>query len=534
MTLAGTKHAPPTKTASSAVHVEQNLPQHVADTEKPWQAIAKYPKVLLYAVLINIGPLLFGYDMVIIGAVSSLRQFKMDFGEPHGEKWVIPALWIALWNSFLQLGAGSGAFSAGVCQDRLGRRATVLLGGLLGCVGAAVSFTSCMPATMLNRRISFMMAKFVLGASCGLLMSACQTWISETTPKHLRGFFLSFYGFNVAFGHLIAIAVVFGGSNGAGRNSFQIPFATQWAFGGWAMVVALVLPESPVWLASRDQIDKAQRSLKRLGASDMLPQIMRTLEEERSQNVLNEGAPTYRECFRDTNRRRTFLAMFLTSIQQAIGMSLIANAAYFLTMAGMSSRYSLMVNLIGISSTMIAGMISWYTIPRYGRRRMILISHFADNAAWLAMGIAGCFSTEAAKWMVGVDLVLVGFFNSFGVATAVPVLQSEVSSVRLRSKTSGIAFTCQSLSMWAFNFFTPYMYNTDQLNWGGKIGFFFFGLGSISFVVSYFAIPETKGRTFSEIDYLFETGVKHRMFHKTVIGGGEEMDEDDGGKSKAF
>lgn len=166
------------------------------------------------------------------------------------------------------------------------------------------------------------------------------------------------------------------------------------------MVVALVLPESPVWLASRDQIDKAQRSLERLGASDMLPQIMRTLEEERSQNVLNEGAPTYRECFRDTNRRRTFLAMFLTSIQQAIGMSLIANAAYFLTMAGMSSRYSLMVNLIGISSTMIAGMISWYTIPRYGRRRMILVSHFADNAAWLAMGIAGCFSTEAAKWFV--------------------------------------------------------------------------------------------------------------------------------------
>ncbi|KAL6924197.1 hypothetical protein FSST1_001471 [Fusarium sambucinum] len=135
--------------------------------------------------------------------------------------------------------------------------------------------------------------------------------------------------------------------------------------------------------------------------------------------------------------------------------------------------------------------------------------------------------------MVGVGLVLVGFFNSFGVASPVPVLRSEVSSVRLRSKTFGIAFTWQSLSMWAFNFFTPYMYNTDQLNWGGKIGFFFFGLGSISFVMAWFAIPETKGRTFSEIDYLFENGVKHRMFHKTVIGSGE-MEDDEGGKSKAF
>ncbi|XEU96167.1 hypothetical protein FSHL1_001452 [Fusarium sambucinum] len=204
--------------------------------------------------------------------------------------------------------------------------------------------------------------------------------------------------------------------------------------------------------------------------------------------------------------------MLSTSIQQCIGMSLIANAAYFLTMAGMSSRYSLMV--IGISLTMVASVISWYTIPRYGRRRMILISHFLDNAAWLAMGIAGCFSTEAAKWMVGVGLVLVGFFNSFGVASAVPVLQSE------------------PLRMWAFNF-TPYMYNKDQLNWRGKIGFFFFGLGSISFVMTWFAIPETKGRTFSVIDYLFETGVKHRMFPKIVIGI-DEMEDDEGGESKAF
>jgi len=52
------------------------------------------------------------------------------------------------------------------------------------------------------------------------------------------------------------------------------------------------------------------------------------------------------------DQRRTLLAMFLTSIQQCNGMSLVADDAYFMTMAGMSPTYSLMVNLVGVGSTM--------------------------------------------------------------------------------------------------------------------------------------------------------------------------------------
>lgn len=131
---------------------------------------------------------------------------RIDFGERAGSGLVIPALWVALWNSFLQLGAGSGSFVAGSFQDRFGRRATVFVGGLLGCIGAAVSYISCYPDSMLDRRISFMFAKFILGISCAFLMTSCQTWISETTPRDLRGVFLGFYGFNVVSSYAIIIA----------------------------------------------------------------------------------------------------------------------------------------------------------------------------------------------------------------------------------------------------------------------------------------------------------------------------------------
>lgn len=126
-----------------------------------------------------------------------IRTYRIDFGDNFGASYVFPALWVALWNSFLQTGADIGSASAGAYQDRYGRGATVFRGGLLGCIGAAVSYVSGMPATMTERRISFMFVKAILGASCGFLMSACQTYISETSPRDLRGLFLGFYAFIV-------------------------------------------------------------------------------------------------------------------------------------------------------------------------------------------------------------------------------------------------------------------------------------------------------------------------------------------------
>lgn len=58
----------------------------------------------------------------------------------------------------------------------------------------------------------------------------------------------------------------------------------------------------------------------------------------------------------------------------------------------------------------------------------------------------------------------------------------------------------------------PYMINPDQANLRGKLGFFFGGLAGLCFVWSYFRVPETKGRTYEELDIMFERGVRTRQF----------------------
>lgn len=63
----------------------------------------------------------------------------------------------------------------------------------------------------------------------------------------------------------------------------------------------------------------------------------------------------------------------------------------------------------------------------------------------------------------------------------------------------------------------PYFLNPTALNWGAKTGLFWAGMCSLCILWTYFRVPEPKGRTYGELDVLFETHVPARRFRKTVV-----------------
>lgn len=72
----------------------------------------------------------------------------------------------------------------------------------------------------------------------------------------------------------------------------------------------------------------------------------------------------------------------------------------------------------------------------------------------------------------------------------------------------------------------PYAINPDQGNLGGKIAFIFGATLAACTVFVYFMIPETKGRTYIEIDELWSRGISARKFHKTrLVVATEEIKE---------
>ena len=92
------------------------------------------------------------------------------------------------------------------------------------------------------------------------------------------------------------------------------------------------------------------------------------------------------------------------------------------------------------------------------------------------------------------------------------VILCECSATRVRGKTIAFATAVQASIGIVMTVAIPYMINPDQANLRGKLGFFFGGLAVLCFVWSYFRVPETKGRTYEELDIMFERGVRTRQF----------------------
>ncbi|KAH7481082.1 hypothetical protein FOMA001_g8732 [Fusarium oxysporum f. sp. matthiolae] len=489
-------------------HKETILAVEVAEENNTtvWKLLRENVRVIIFTWFANCGAFLFGYDVLVQGAINALPMFSITFGSPFGETFILPALWQGLWQAFSAMGIMAGAASNGFLQDRFGRKIMFGVGGLISAVGTAITFVSGNPETVEQRRGVLLVGKFFIGLAMGISMSTCQTYVSEISPPKLRTILLGFYPFMITVGQMIAITVVFKEVATMTHWAFKIPFASQWAFSAYSVIAALVVPESPVYLAGKNKIDQARKALTTLGCGNIderISIIEATIQQEQR---MNTEQPSFSECFKGTNLRRTRIVALLNTLQQFMGITLVSNSTYFFIMAGMTPTFSLTLNQIGVGLSMVCTLVSWVIMSKVGRRFAILASFVVAGAIFIGMGVAGFWpQNQTALRFIGVSLLLAACTGNLGTGSAYPIVAAEVPSTVLRAKTLGIGFFVNAFMTWAFALCVPYMFNADQGNLGGKIGFVFFGFCVIEFVLTWIEIPETKNITYAQIDYLFQT-----------------------------
>lgn len=115
-------------------------------------------------------------------------------------------------------------------------------------------------------------------------------------------------------------------------------------------------------------------------------------------------------------------------------------------------------------------------------------------------------------------LMVVILVNGLGAWPASSVVASEVSTLHLRAKSQGISWFTNGLAAGVMGFVLPYIFNPDEGDLKAKTGFVYGGMGAIAVMVTWFIVPEMKGRNWVEIDRLFEERVSARNFERSGRG----------------
>lgn len=136
------------------------------------------------------------------------------------------------------------------------------------------------------------------------------------------------------------------------------------------------------------------------------------------------------------------------------------------------------------------------------------------SAMLILIGILDVVPTDAAKWVQAAITVVWAFVYFFTIGAVAFAILGETSSASLRAPTAALATATQAVMGLAMNFAIPYMVNPDEGNLKGKVGFVFGALGALGTVWAFFFVPELKGRTFREIDALFQKRVPLRAMGK--------------------
>ncbi|KAL7806494.1 sugar transporter domain-containing protein [Trichoderma gracile] len=484
------------------------------------QGIKLYPKAIAWSIIISTCIVMEGYDVSLVNNFYAFPQFNEKYGElyPDGT-YQVPARWQSGLSNGATVGEIIGLFINGFVSERFGYRKTVMGCLILVAAFTAIFFTAPNVQTLL-------VAEILCGIPWGIFQTITVTYASEVCPVALRGYLTTYVNFCWGLGQEIGIGVIYAMLKRNDQWAYRIPYGLQWMWPLPLFVAIYFAPESPWWLVRRGKAEEAKKSLLRLtslnretdfDADETVAMMVHTtaLEEK-----MTAGA-TYWDCFKGVDLRRTEIVCMTWAIQNLSGNAFSNYSTYFLQQAGLSTKdsYSFAlgqyaINMVGVFGawglmTMGVGRRSLYLYGLCGLCSMLFILGF--------LGLVPESHRREGSLATGSIMVVWALFYQLTVGTVCYSLVGELSSRRLQIKTVVLARNLYNIVGIITNVLTPYMLNPTAWDWSNYTGFFWGGICFCCIVYTYFRLPEPRGRTFAELDVLFEKKIPARKFASTKV-----------------
>ncbi|WKN60871.1 sugar porter family MFS transporter [Rhodococcus opacus] len=463
------------------------------------------PLLLATTVAATLGGFLFGFDSAIInGAVEPIRH---QFG--------LAPLALGLAVSCALLGAGAGAWAAGVCADRIGRIRTMLIAAFLltvSAVGSGLAFASW----------DFFLWRIIGGVGIGFASVITPAYIAELSPARYRGRLGTLQQNALVVGIFIALLIstfLARSAGGAEKELWLGLDAWRWMFITGAVpsviygVLASRLPESPRYLVTRGRIGEAESVLEKTVGIDSaearsakVNEIQKTIIEERKQH------------FSDLLGGRfiflplVWVGILLSVFQQFVGINVIFYYGTTLWQSvGFDESDSFTFSVITAVANIFGTIIAIALIDRVGRRPLLLCGAAIMALSLTAMAAAFAHSstvdgalTLPTSWglvaLIAANMFVIGFGASWG--PIVWVLLGEMFPNRIRAVALGFAAALQ----WVANFVVSTTFPSLSAL-GLQYAYGLYGICAVLALVFVWKwVPETNGRKLESMDSLVSSG----------------------------
>jgi sugar porter (SP) family MFS transporter len=506
-------------------------------------------RVYMCAAVAAFAAVMIGYDSAFIGGSIALDSFKTEFNWKQysaDEAALISANIVSCY----QAGAFFGAFFAYPAGFYMGRKKGLQIFSLVFLVGAGI-----MLATSANTGFTYLYAGRVLaGIGVGGASNLTPIYISELSPPAIRGRLVGLYELGWQIGGLVGFWINYAVTQTMQPSHKQwiVPFAVQLIPAGMMFAGLFFIRESPRWLLSRGQREKALANLcwiRKLPATDLymmeeVATIESALEHQRTHGGLGFWVP-FVALFKDPKIRYRFLlggSLFFWQNTSGINAINYYSPTIFKSIGIVGTSNALFTTgIFGIIKTVVTLFWLFFLIDRLGRRKLLMIGAVGGSASLYYVGAYIKIANPSAKvgkasatlssggisamaffylWTIfytptwnGTPWVVISHDSNKYILTISQVLNSEIFPQNVRTLAQAFA----AANNWFWNFlvarFTPQMF----LTMGFGVYFFFASLMILSAIFVYFLITETKGIPLEAMDRLFDRSLKPSQAHAIVL-----------------
>ncbi|WCJ43223.1 Major facilitator superfamily protein [Euphorbia peplus] len=391
----------------------------------------------------------------------------------------------SVFGSIMSIGAMVGAGISGKISDLYGRRKAMGISEIICTVGWLI-IAFAQSAWLLD------LGRLFTGCGVGLLSFVIPVYISEITPKNLRGGFAALHMLVLSIGTAVTYFV---GAVISWRNLALIgivPCVAQ-------LLGLFIIPESPRWLGKIGLHNESEAALRRLRGenANISDEAAEINESIKSIALLGEGRIS--DLFQWKYARSLTVGIGIMLVQQLSGNNAINfYAGSIFEEAGFSADIgAVVISVIKIPMT----IFNVFLMDRIGRKPLLLVSVLGTTLGCFLVALS--FSLQGIQeWkdnftplFVFIGITIYNASTGLGMSGIPWIIMSEIFPINMK----GSAGSLVSLINWFSSFVVAYVFNFFMAWSSAGTFYIFFGICCLGVVFIAKLVPETKGKTLEEI-----------------------------------